>query len=55
MLGGDGTTLRALHRYLGTEVPCLGVNFGRVGFLTSVDGGEGWRPASSRPSPAGTR
>ena len=40
VLGGDGTTLRALHRYLGTEVPCLGVNFGRVGFLTSVDADE---------------
>jgi NAD+ kinase len=38
VLGGDGTTLRALHRYLGTGVPALGVNFGRVGFLTSVDG-----------------
>jgi NAD+ kinase len=38
VLGGDGTTLRALHRYLGTGVPSLGVNFGRVGFLTSVDG-----------------
>ena len=38
VLGGDGTTLRALHRFLGTSVPCLGVNFGRVGFLTSVDG-----------------
>jgi NAD+ kinase len=37
VLGGDGTTLRALHRYLGTGVPSLGVNFGRVGFLTSVD------------------
>src|SRR5262249_15441208 len=37
VLGGDGTTLRALHRYLGTGVPALGVNFGRVGFLTSVD------------------
>jgi NAD+ kinase len=37
VLGGDGTTLRALHRYLGTDVPALGVNFGRVGFLTSVD------------------
>jgi NAD+ kinase len=37
VLGGDGTTLRALHRYLGSDVPALGVNFGRVGFLTSVD------------------
>src|SRR3954451_19515146 len=37
VLGGDGTTLRALHRYLGTDVPALGVNFGRVGVLTSVD------------------
>jgi NAD+ kinase len=36
VLGGDGTMLRALQRWLGTGVPCLGVNFGRVGFLTSV-------------------
>jgi NAD+ kinase len=38
VLGGDGTTLRALHRYLDSGVPCIGVNFGRVGFLTSIDG-----------------
>ena len=38
VLGGDGTMLRALQRYLGTGVPVLGVNFGRVGFLTSVNG-----------------
>jgi NAD+ kinase len=36
VLGGDGTMLRALQRFLGTSVPVLGVNFGRVGFLTSI-------------------
>jgi NAD+ kinase len=36
VLGGDGTMLRALQRFLGTGIPVLGVNFGRVGFLTSV-------------------
>jgi NAD+ kinase len=37
VLGGDGTILRALHRFLGTGVPVVGVNFGRVGFLTSIE------------------
>jgi NAD+ kinase len=37
VLGGDGTMLRALQRFLGTGIPSLGVNFGRVGFLTSID------------------
>lgn len=37
-LGGDGTMLRALHRFLGTSVPVLGVNFGRIGFLTTIPG-----------------
>jgi NAD+ kinase len=37
VLGGDGTMLRALRAYLGTAVPVFGVNFGRVGFLTSVE------------------
>jgi len=40
VLGGDGTLLRALGRYLGTGVPAIGVNFGRVGFLTSMPGEE---------------
>jgi NAD+ kinase len=40
VLGGDGTMLRALQRFLGTGVPVIGVNFGRVGFLTSIAGGE---------------
>ena len=39
-LGGDGTMLRALHRFLGTEIPVLGVNFGRIGFLTSIPGSQ---------------
>jgi NAD+ kinase len=36
VLGGDGTMLRALKRFLGTGVPVLGVNFGRVGFLAGI-------------------
>ena len=38
VLGGDGTMLRALQGRLGTGIPCLGINFGRVGFLTSIAG-----------------
>ncbi|HEY2940706.1 MAG TPA: NAD(+)/NADH kinase [Gaiellaceae bacterium] len=37
VLGGDGTMLRALRRFLGTAVPVIGVNFGRVGFLASME------------------
>ena len=37
VLGGDGTVLRALARFLGTGVPVIGVNFGRVG-LPELDG-----------------
>jgi NAD+ kinase len=36
VLGGDGTMLRTLARLLGSEVPVLGVNYGRVGFLASI-------------------
>lgn len=36
VLGGDGTMLGALQRYLGTGIPVLGVNFGRVGFLCAI-------------------
>lgn len=36
VLGGDGTMLRALQRFLDTGVPVMGVNFGRVGFLTTL-------------------
>src|SRR6186713_2779922 len=36
VLGGDGTMLRALRTFLGTRIPVIGVNFGRVGFLSSM-------------------
>jgi NAD+ kinase len=40
VLGGDGTMLRALKRSLETGAPVLGVNFGRVGFLTALEADE---------------
>jgi NAD+ kinase len=36
VLGGDGTMLRGLHHFLGTGIPVIGVNFGRVGFLSAI-------------------
>jgi NAD+ kinase len=36
VLGGDGTMLRTLGRFLGTGTPVVGVNYGRVGFLTAI-------------------
>jgi NAD+ kinase len=36
VLGGDGTMLRALTRFLNADVPVMGVNFGSVGFLTTM-------------------
>ena len=40
VLGGDGTMLRALRRFLGTGIPAVGVNFGHVGFLTAISDDE---------------
>jgi NAD+ kinase len=40
VLGGDGTMLRALQRSLDADVPVIGVNFGRVGFLASIQQNE---------------
>jgi NAD+ kinase len=37
VMGGDGTTLRALRACAGTDVPVFSVNCGRIGFLATVD------------------
>ena len=39
-LGGDGTLLRAARTVVGTEIPVLGVNLGRLGFLTAFPDAE---------------
>ncbi|HID84449.1 MAG TPA: NAD kinase, partial [Anaerolineales bacterium] len=42
-LGGDGTMLRAGHLCGPAQVPILGVNLGRFGFLIEVNWEE-WQP-----------
>jgi NAD+ kinase len=37
VLGGDGATLRALRACAGTGIPVFAINFGRIGFLATVD------------------
>lgn len=36
VFGGDGTMLRAFHLTQDLDIPVAGVNFGRVGFLTTL-------------------
>ncbi|MFQ5345745.1 MAG: NAD(+)/NADH kinase [Mariprofundus sp.] len=36
VLGGDGSLLHAAHYFIGSETPMLGINLGRVGFLTDT-------------------
>jgi NAD+ kinase len=38
-LGGDGTVLRAAQLAHGDDVPLLGINLGKMGFLTAFDQG----------------
>mgnify|MGYP003327236984 CR=1 FL=1 len=35
-IGGDGTLLRSIPYVKDTEIPILGINTGRLGFLTSL-------------------
>ena len=35
-LGGDGTVLYASHVLIGSDIPVLGINLGKLGFLTAV-------------------
>jgi NAD+ kinase len=37
VLGGDGTILRALQCYAGTDVPVFAINFGEIGFLATIE------------------
>ncbi len=35
-LGGDGTLISAVRKSLGLDLPVLGINMGRLGFLTAI-------------------
>ncbi len=40
VLGGDGTILTTLRAYGGRHVPVFAINYGAIGFLSTVDHGE---------------
>jgi NAD+ kinase len=40
VLGGDGTFLRAARAVIQVDVPLLGINLGKVGFLSKAEAGE---------------
>ena len=37
IIGGDGTILSNGKKYINTDIPILGINFGNVGFLTELE------------------
>ncbi|MDR0840941.1 MAG: NAD(+)/NADH kinase [Christensenellaceae bacterium] len=39
-LGGDGTILRAAALAVSLDIPVLGINFGRIGFLSEISAGD---------------
>jgi NAD+ kinase len=40
-IGGDGTILHSVRIVTPLSVPILGINLGRLGFITEIDGNEG--------------
>ncbi len=47
VLGGDGTFLRAAHRFENANVPILGIRFGTFGYLAELEPGT-WEPELER-------
>lgn len=40
VLGGDGTMLRAASKASGNDVPLIGINLGRIGFMSEIEADE---------------
>jgi NAD+ kinase len=47
VLGGDGTFLGVARRLVGMNIPVMGINFGRLGFLTEISSAD-WQIALER-------
>lgn len=46
-VGGDGTILRSVQVVIGTDTPIVGVNLGRLGFMTELSAAEATRDLSA--------